>query len=218
MHWEHLLHEIRARKHELVRLDPRTEMPILPPDGASPGAIAAVERKLGRPLPPSYRALLSMHDGIPSLYQGTSLLGAQDLVRGTFVGLCRLVIDLGDRTRGAGAERRRATLFPFGIDPDAEMIFAWDLGAPHRNGELPVVLWINEIGEQVESFPSLLELILAMLEGDIEERRRALGPAWRRRSLSGAARQFCGVARPALRCDTLTEAFRSADFPARPGT
>jgi hypothetical protein len=187
MHWEHLLHEIRARKRELARLDPCAGMPIMPPDGASPAALTAVERRLGRPLPPSYRALLSMHDGIPNLYQGASLLGTHHLARGTFVGLCRLAIDLGDRSRGAGAEGLGPVLFPFGIDTDADIIFAWDLRAPRRDGELPVVVWMNEIGEQVESFPSLLELILVMLEGDVEERRRALAPSRRRRSLAGVS-------------------------------
>ncbi len=35
------------------------------PDAASPEAIAAVEARLGRTLPPDYRELLALHDGLP---------------------------------------------------------------------------------------------------------------------------------------------------------
>ncbi len=38
------------------------------------------------------------------------------------------------------------------------------------DGELEVVVWINEIGERVESFPRFLELVLDMLHADLEER------------------------------------------------
>ena len=61
MRWHLTLGEIRARKLDSARLDPRGGMPILPPAGASAGEIAAVERRLGRPLPPSYRELLALH-------------------------------------------------------------------------------------------------------------------------------------------------------------
>jgi hypothetical protein len=186
MQWVHLLDTIRARKIQLARIEPRSPMPVLPPDGASRAAIDAVERKLGCPLPPSYRELLSMHDGVPELYQGASLLDTQHLARGTFVGLTRFVTDFGDITRALGAPSRRAPLFPFGIDAAAETIFAWDLSAPRADGEIEVVVWMNEIGARVESFPSLLELIIAMLESDVEDRLRALPPSSRRRSVYGA--------------------------------
>jgi hypothetical protein len=159
MRWQPLLAEIRARKLTLARLDPRSGMPVQPPAGAAPGAAEAAERRLGRPLPPSYRELLAVHDGLPAFYQGAALLGARPLARGTYVELARLSLD-------------DPGIFPFGIDPAAETIFAWDTAAARSDGELGVVVWMNEIGERVPSFPDFLELTLEMLGAEIAERQR----------------------------------------------
>jgi hypothetical protein len=181
MRWHQLMNEIRIRRLELARLDPRAGMPVLPPGGASQSAILAVERRLGRPLPRSYRQLLALHDGVPLFYQGISLLNAHHLARGTYVDLARLVIDLGELSGIEGAHKRRSTLVPFGVDAAGEAIFAWDLSTPGEGGEPSIVVWMNEIGERVSSFWSLLELVHAMLEADIDDRRRTLDPISRRR-------------------------------------
>ena len=173
MRWQPLLVQIRAQKLALARLDPRAGMPIQPPSGASAGAIAAVERRLGRPLPPSYRELLAQHDGLPGFYQGASLLGARPLSRGTYMDLARLCIEPSPG----------ATLVPFGVDGAGETLFAWDAAAETRDGELPIVVWMNEIGERVDSFPGFLELIVEMLAADIAERQRAPEPRRRAAAL-----------------------------------
>src|SRR5689334_5500632 len=142
MRWHQLMNDIRARRLELARLDPRSGMPVLPPRGASQSAILAVERRLGRALPQSYRQLLALHDGVPQFYQGISLLNAHHLARGTYVDLARLVIDLGDTSGMEGAHRRRATLIPFGVDAAGEAIFAWDLSVLGEHGEPSVVVWM----------------------------------------------------------------------------
>ena len=159
MRWQPLLAEIRALKLSLARLDPRAGMPVQPPPGAPPRAIEAVERKLGRPLPPSYRELLAQHDGLPSFYQGAALLGVRPLTRGTYVDLVRLSLD--------------AELCPFGIDGTGETIFAWDTTRTRADGELEVVVWMNEIGERVPSFPAFLELVRELLSAEVAERRSA---------------------------------------------
>lgn len=165
MRWQSVLQEIRRKKLDLARLDPRAGMPVLPPAGASPAAIDAVERRLGLPLPPTYRALLEQHDGVPQLYHGTSLLGARPLARGTYVDLARLVIDAPE---GAPVD-----LVPFGVDAQGETIFAWDRSALREDGEMEIVVWINEIGTRVDTFPAFLELICDMLAAEIDDRRRA---------------------------------------------
>jgi hypothetical protein len=162
MRWQPLLAEIRARKLVLARLDPRAGMPVLPPAGAAPVSLAGVERRLGRPLPPSYRELLLQHDGLPGFYQGAGLLGVRPLVRGTYVDTARLYLDAPG-------------VIPFGIDGAGEIIFAWDTAAPRSDGELPVLVWVNEIGERVPSFPAFLELVMEMLGAEIAERQRLLG-------------------------------------------
>jgi hypothetical protein len=154
-------------------------MPVMPPAGASPAAVDAAERRLGRPLPPSYREMLAQHDGVPGFYQGAALLGTRPLSRGTYVDLARMSIDA----------ERSAGLVPFGIDATGETIFAWDTARPRADGELEVVVWMNEIGARIESFPAFLDLTLDMLASEIAERQRTLGPsvARRARPLLGAA-------------------------------
>src|SRR6185503_9808824 len=93
MRWQDTVQELRARKLELACIDPRGGMPIIPPPGASEKAVAAVEARLRRPLPPSFRAFLLLHDGWPQLYQGASLLSARHLARGTYEDVTRLVLD-----------------------------------------------------------------------------------------------------------------------------
>lgn len=192
MPWQPLLHEIRALKLDLARLDPRAGMPVAPPPGADPRALDAVERRLGRALPPSYRALLAQHDGVPMFYQGAALLGARPLLRGTYVDLARMVID----APGAAPD---ADLVPFGIDSRGEVIFAWDRAREGDHGELEVVVWLNEIGARVPSFPAFLEMVRDMLAAEAADRhaagfaphsvrRRALRPAREARSLGMSMR------------------------------
>jgi hypothetical protein len=168
MRWQPLLAEIRALKLSLARLDPRAGMPVQPPPGAPLRAIDAVERRIGRPLPPSYRELLAQHDGLPNFYQGAALLGARPLTRGTYVDLVRISLE--------------TELCPFGIDGKAETIFAWDISSARADGEMEVVIWMNEIGERVPSFPAFLELVRELLSAEVAERQRPVNRGSRPRA------------------------------------
>jgi hypothetical protein len=168
MRWQPLFDDIRARKLDLARLDPRRGMPLSPPAGATAPAIAAAERRLGRALPPSYRELLACHDGVPGFYQGASLLSTRHFARGTYLELCRIVIDVPG-------------LVPFGVDPAGETLFAWDPSEARDDGEMGVIVWMNEIGERLPDFPSFLELVRDMLGAEIAD-RRAKWPPGRRAS------------------------------------
>lgn len=174
MHWSDTIDAIRAKKLELARLDPRGGMPVMPPRGASPSAIAAAERRLGFALPASYRAFLGQHDGWPMFFHGAGLLGVQQLTRGAFVDIARMVLEEhgASTEREPGLAKSHASAFvPFGIDPQAETLFAWDTGSARVRGELEIAVWINEIGDTVDSFPSLLDLVLDMLSAEVEARR-----------------------------------------------
>ncbi|WP_437922840.1 SMI1/KNR4 family protein [Sorangium sp. So ce291] len=185
MEWLESMHRIRALKLELARMDPRRGMPIAPPAGASEAAIAGVERRLGMPLPPSYRELLSRHDGWPQLFEGASLLGVRALARGSYMDVGRMVLEHceGEGTRGAGerdlapatVRRRhgaRSALVPFGIDAAAETVFAWDPEATGPDGELEVILWTNDIGLRLSGFPELLDTVKDMLAAELDDRRQ----------------------------------------------
>lgn len=225
MEWLESVHRIRALKLELARIDPRGGMPVAPPAGAQEQAIAGAERRLGFLLPPSYRALLALHDGWPQLYAGAGLLGVRALSRGTFVDVARMVIDergadwSGGELPPRGSRLRRGGLIPFGIDVDAETIFAWDTSSARPDGEMEVILWTNEIGLRAETFPVLLDLVAEMLSAELEDRRsRAPGaeltprprrvampdpPVSRVRSVPGApALQLCAP-RPVVRIAAL---------------
>jgi hypothetical protein len=69
-------------------------------------------------------------------------------------------------------------LIPFGSDSRAETIFAWDPASERGDGELEVVVWINEIGERVPSFASFLDLVLEMHAAELGGRA---APQTRRR-------------------------------------
>jgi hypothetical protein len=179
MHWLETITEIRAVKLELARKNPRGGMPIMPPAGASEGAIATVEKRIGRRLPPSYRAFLRAHDGWPELYQGASLLGARHLSRGTYVDLARMVLDecetpLPEMTP-ATRRGQTAPLIPFGIDAGAEAVFAWNPAEARDDDELEVVVWLNELGIRLASFPEFLILVLEMLSADLDARASSPG-------------------------------------------
>lgn len=179
MDWLDAIRRIRGLRLELSRKDPRRGMPVAPPAGAPEAAIVAAERRMGLRLPPSYRALLALHDGWPQLYAGAGLLGVRPLTRGAYLGVAQMVIEENEgAARYSGAIRasqarargsaRPAGLIPFGIDPDAETLFAWDPQVQREDGELEVVLWMNGLGMRLASFPELLELLVDMLSAELE--------------------------------------------------
>jgi hypothetical protein len=176
MHWLDTIDEIRALRLELARLDPRGGMPVLPPAAATQAGIAAVERQLGRRLPPSYRAFLEVHDGWPQFFHGAGLFGVRHLSRGAYVDVVRTVLAGWEAPLPDGPPSRPSpcsALIPFGIDPKAETIFAWNPVSERGDGELEVVVWINEIGDRVDSLESLFNLVRDMLEADLSARGAA---------------------------------------------
>lgn len=186
MQWHDTVRELRLRKLELARLDPRGGMPIQPPSGAAEHDLVRVEHRLGRQLPPSYRAFLLAQDGWPRFFQGAALFGVLPLARGTFVDVACMVLQDAELAGGASAasllgaredapsSRERPAFIPFGMDSLAETVVAWDLGAERAHGELEVVVHTNGLSLHVDDFPSFLELCLDMLCAEIVE-RRALG-------------------------------------------
>jgi hypothetical protein len=154
---------LRKKKLDLARVDPRSGMPIQPPRGASPQALAAVERAMRRPLPPSYRAFLREHDGWPSLFDGMSLLSSRQLSRGAYVDLARVMLEDG--------AFETSSLFAIGIDPEAQTIAAFDLSEVREDGEIPIIVFFGGIGERVGTFDELLSLFGELFDAEITTRR-----------------------------------------------
>jgi hypothetical protein len=168
------IHGIRRTRLELARLDPRGGMPTMPPPPASQASIHAVERRLGFALPASYRAFLAAHDGWPGFFHGANLLGSAALARGTYISVGRMAFaeNMAEFEDGPISVARAASGFiPFGLDAQAEMVFGWDPARPEPGGELRVIYWIHGVGDTASSFTDFLDLVLAMLDAELDDRR-----------------------------------------------
>lgn len=173
--WQETVWRIRNVKMELAKLDPRLGPAISPHLGAEPRAITAVERKLKRRLPPSYRAFLDAHDGWPLFFQGASLLGTRELGRDSYAELTRATFEsyqtpIPEIGPPARPEGRSEAMIPFGIDPSASIVFAFNPAVVRPDGEMEVIVWINELGERREGFADFLTMVLEMLEADLADR------------------------------------------------
>jgi hypothetical protein len=172
--WKEAIGRIRQVKMELAQLNPDTGPVVAPPSGAALRAISAVERRIRRRLPPSYRAFLHEHDGWPLFFEGASLLGTRELskpgyaelTRATFAAYETPIPEVGPPSRPAGCPE---AMIPFGMDPKATTIFAFNPAVVRPDGEMEVILWVNELGDRTDSFGDFLSMVLEMLEVDLSE-------------------------------------------------
>jgi hypothetical protein len=167
-----LLITIRETHTEISWLQPYRDLGLIPNPAASEVALARAEERLGRALPPSYRAFLALHDGWPRFFDGASLLGTahlghrkyEDLARAAFEAAETPVPDLGPPTRP-----RARTLIPFGADLEGTTLFAFNPAVVGPDGECEVIAWVNELGVRQPSFRAFLEWILDMGQQDLAD-------------------------------------------------
>jgi hypothetical protein len=177
--WKQTIAKIRDVKAELASLDPAMGPAIAPPPGAGLRTIAVVERRIRHPLPPSYRAFLHVHDGWPLFFHEASLLGTRDLskpgpfhqTRAAFAAYETPIPEIGPPSRPQGDAQ---AMIPFGIDPTATTIFAFNPAVTSADGEMEVILWINGLGERAQNFCEFLTMSLEMLELGLGEQRHVL--------------------------------------------
>lgn len=173
-----LLIRIRETHTEISWLQPFRDLGLMPNPAASEVAVAKVEERLGRRLPPSYRAFLLRHDGWPRFFDGASLLGTanlglrqyEDLARAAFEAAETPVPDLGPPTRP-----RARTLIPFGADLEGTTLFAFNPAVTQPDGEHEVIAWVNELGVRQPSFAAFLEWILDLGRQDLADLSEAGG-------------------------------------------
>jgi hypothetical protein len=167
-----LLLKIREIHTEISWLQPFRDLGLIPNPSASEVALARAEERLGRALPPSYRAFLRLHDGWPRFFDGASLLGSanlgcrqyEDLARAAFEAAETPIPDLGPPTRP-----RARTLIPFGADLEGTTLFAFNPAVTSPDGEYEVIAWVNEIGVRQPSFAAFLDWILDLAEQDLAD-------------------------------------------------
>jgi len=100
-----LLLKIRELHTQISWLQPFRDLGLIPNPAASPLAIERAEERMGRPLPPSYRAFLRLHDGWPRFFDGASLLGSAHIGHRQYEDLARAAFEAAARARGAGEVR-----------------------------------------------------------------------------------------------------------------
>jgi hypothetical protein len=177
--WKETIARIRQVKLELARVNPEAGPVVAPPPGAALRAISTVERRICRRLPPSYRAFLHEHDGWPLFFEGASLLGTRELSKPGYAEMTRAAFaayetpipEVGPPSRPNGSAE---AMIPFGMDPKGTTIFAFNPAVSRADGEMEVILWVNELGDRTESFGDFLSMVLEMLEIDVAEHQSLL--------------------------------------------
>jgi hypothetical protein len=167
-----LLAEIRRVQTEVTWLMPHRDVGLVRNPGASEAAMVRVEHRLGRALPPSYRAFLQESDGWPRFFEGATLLGTASLGKRTYETLAHAACEAAETPVpdvGPPSRYRRATLglIPFGIDIQATTLFAFNPSVVRGDGEYQVIAWVNEIGVRRDCFEDFLEFVLELCEADL---------------------------------------------------
>jgi SMI1 / KNR4 family (SUKH-1) len=177
--WKETIARIREVKMELARVNPQAGPVVAPPPGAALRAISTVERRICRRLPPSYRAFLHEHDGWPLFFEGASLLGTRELSKPGYAELTRAAFaayetpipEVGPPSRPQGSAE---SMIPFGMDPKGTTIFAFNPAVTLPDGEMEVILWVNELGDRTDGFDAFLSMVLEMLEIDLGDHQSLL--------------------------------------------
>ena len=172
--WLETLREIRDVQTDLLRLAPYRDVGLVPNPGASEEAVDRAERRVGRRLPPSYRAFVARHDGWPRFFDGAALLGTRELGKSSYADLAHAALEAAQVDIGSGAPPSvrvagyPGRAIPFGIDPAGTTLFAFDPATTDSEGEMGVVAWIQEIGIRRASFADFLVMVLEFCEADQE--------------------------------------------------
>jgi hypothetical protein len=173
--WQTLVARLREVQSEVQRLAPFRDIGLIPNPGASEEAIQAAEKRLGLPLPPSYRDFLSHHDGWPRFFDGATLLGTAAIGTQRYDDLCRAVFEAAETPVpdiGPPLRERPPRMIPFAVDAEATTLFAFDPHARSESGECPVIAWINEVGVRSADFSEFLGLLVELSECELEAHQR----------------------------------------------
>lgn len=172
--WQALLKEIRQDQTEIMRIAPFRDVGLVPNPPASGVAIAAAEERLGRELPPGYRAFLAQHDGWPRFFEGATLLGTANLGKRCYEEAARATFDAAETPvvdLAPPSHFHPRVIIPFGIDLQATTLFAFNPAATDADGEFEVVAWVNEIGVRRSSFEDFLEMVAELCHSELHARR-----------------------------------------------
>ncbi len=151
----------KARSAHYAAIDLPDEQELGPP--AAEADLRKLEARLGRPLPPSYRAFLSLHDGWRMASGAMDLLSVREMLEGPVAAGIRKWQDTARRAGDAAA----AEGLVIGLSSVTATRLLLDPRRPDADGEWPVIQHCK--GEEGE-YPSFL----AWLEESAEEFRELL--------------------------------------------
>ncbi len=161
--FEPLLTEIQRIQTEITWLMPARDFGLKPGGPAHPAAVRRAELRLRRPLPPSYRAFLQLHDGWPRFFEGASLLGAAHLGRRLYTDAARAIFTAAETPVPLVGppipEPKGPQPFPFGADAAGTTFFAFNPAVCDAQGEYEVICWVNEIGLRCKNFADFLATV-----------------------------------------------------------
>jgi SMI1 / KNR4 family (SUKH-1) len=169
-----LLQRISAIQTEILGLAPYRDVGLVPNRGASALAIRAVEERIQRRLPPSYREFLGLHDGWPRFFEGATLLGSANLGKRMYEDMARAVFEAAETPvphLAPPSHAKRPRIIPFGIDLQGTTMFAFNPSVTRADGECEVIAWVNEIGVRRDSFSGFLEFVVEMCEAELQSYR-----------------------------------------------
>jgi len=164
---------LSGKLKELASLPDYSHLRVEPGAPATADALAAYERHLGRPLPPSYRAFLELHDGYRGLAYPGDMLAIGDLLPGGKS--AEAISKWRERSLRWGAEETREAIPIANLGQPNNWVFL-DPTRPRARGELTVVEWEPEDTTEYPDLVAFLEECLETVKYGIAEARGLVSP------------------------------------------
>ena len=155
-----LLITIREIHTEISWLQPYRDLGLIPNPAASEVAINKAQKRLGRRLPPSYRAFLMLHDGWPRFFDGASLLGTANLGRRKYEDLARAAFEAAETPVPLGPPPRPIVVVPRRTSPSTTVN-----GSPMEITFAPVVRAVSVVTSNLPSAKFWLSTSLTVASG-----------------------------------------------------
>jgi hypothetical protein len=168
-----LIHDLAEAKREYDRLLFDEEADHSPGAPASSLQIAEIERILGKPLPPSYRVFLELHNGWSDFAGGAKLLAVEDhgsdWVKKRLKELGDLLFEDYDKNPFLNGA------IPVLLGKDENSYLVLDPGKVQKNGEMDFVLYDYGTEERrFESFTAFLQNDLLLMQRLIENEKHGI--------------------------------------------
>lgn len=159
--WDALLAHVNVARGRLAEVAPRVYPHTLPHVAAAPEQLGAAEARLGHPLDPLHRELLSYGNGWPHLVFAGDMLGTDDLGQGPRWRRAQELLDLYFDVCDTSELPARTELYPLFVSQHET-----DVMVVRRDGPLTAggheVMWLSS--EVDGRWPNTLEWLLAVIE------------------------------------------------------